>query len=80
MACRAARLGAWGGAGGRTSFCFSNSIMIDWICGMFIFAFILPITFVTPFIACAICCVDCIVVSRSEIASMCDFILYIFLM
>ena len=30
-----------------TSFCFSNSIMIFWICGMFIFAFILFITLET---------------------------------
>ena len=35
------------------SFCFSNSIMIFWICGRFIFLFILPIIFVMPFIDCA---------------------------
>ena len=96
------------------SFCFSNSIIIFWICGRFIcarggrvasevggrvgrgarsrcaaavrrpgvhtFLFIMPIAFVTPFMHCAICWLDDIVCSRSDTASMCDFILYIFLM
>ena len=47
---------------------------------MFIFWFIRAMILVMPFIDDAICCDDCIVVNRSETASKCDFILYIFLM
>ena len=48
--------------------------------GVHTFLFIMPIAFVTPFMHCAICWLDDIVCSRSDTASMCDFILYIFLM
>ena len=49
-------------------------------CRVRTFLFIMPIAFVTPFMHCAICWVDDMVCSLSDTASMCDFILCIFLM